>query len=175
VRCRVAVLLCSIAAASVPATASAAARCRGAGVSVQRLGAVRAAAVTLCALNRERAARGLRALRLDRRLAAAARAHSVDMVAHRYFAHASRDGRGFAARIAGTGWTRRRGAYRIGEDIAYGSGGRATPRAIVAAWMRSAAHRANILQPRFRVAGIGVAGGTPYGRRGATYSADFGS
>jgi uncharacterized protein YkwD len=169
------VLLCSAVAVVAPATASAGSRCAGAGRTVEQLGAGAASAATLCLLNRERAARGLSALRPDGRLARAARSHARDMVAHRYFAHESRDGSGFGTRIRHTGWMRHRRSYNLGENIAYGSGGRATPRAIVAAWMHSAGHRANILQRRFRVIGIGIASGTPSGAGGATYSTDFGS
>ncbi|MEJ7818499.1 MAG: CAP domain-containing protein, partial [Thermoleophilaceae bacterium] len=47
---------------------------------------------TVCLLNRERASRGLRALRVNRRLSAAAQRHTDDMVRRRYFAHNSRSG-----------------------------------------------------------------------------------
>src|SRR6185436_188692 len=57
-------------------------------------------------LNAARAAHGAPPLRLDRRLARAARGHARDMVAHRYFAHESRSGERFTARIARTGWMR---------------------------------------------------------------------
>jgi uncharacterized protein YkwD len=40
--------------------------------------------------------------------------------------------------------------------------------------MHSAPHRTNILEPRYRVIGIGVAVGVPMGGGGATYSTDFG-
>src|SRR5688572_17897510 len=43
--------------------------------------------ITLCLLNRERAARGLRSLRLDRKLTAASEHHSTNMVRRNFFAH----------------------------------------------------------------------------------------
>ena len=46
--------------------------------------------------------------------------------------------------------------YEVGENIAWGTAALATPRAIVAAWMASPGHRANILDPRYRETGIGV-------------------
>jgi uncharacterized protein YkwD len=92
------------------------------------------------------------------------------MVDRGYFAHGN-----YGARIARTGWGRHRRTYTIGENLGYGSGGSATPRAIVDAWMGSAGHRANILQRRFHAIGIGIASGTPDGAAGATYSTDFGS
>jgi uncharacterized protein YkwD len=45
----------------------------------------------------------------------------------------------------------------------------------VLAWLRSPAHRRVLLDRRFRVAGIGIARGTPFATPGATYTADFGS
>ena len=62
------------------------------------------------------------------------------------------------------------------ENIAWGQGSRATPRAIVRSWMHSATHRNNILHGGFRVVGIGVTRGTPVaGLSGGTYTTDFGS
>jgi len=134
-------------------------------------------ASTLCLINVERSARDLRPLRLDRRLSTAARRHSRDMVAHRYFAHDSRSGARFSARIARTGWMRGRGGWSVGENLAWGSGTRSTPASIVKAWMASPRHRANILQGRFQVIGIGIGRGVPVssGGVGATYTTDFGS
>jgi uncharacterized protein YkwD len=175
VRRTVVLLLCCAFAGIAPASASAAKRCPGAGRTLRQLSPAAARSATLCLINRERAIRGRRSLRTDARLARAAQSHSSDMVAHRYFAHQSHDGSGFGARIRHTGWMRHRRAYRVGENIAYGTGGRATPLAIVSAWMHSAGHRANVLEPRFRRIGIGIAAGTPAGEGGATYSTDFGS
>ena len=96
------------------------------------------------------------------------------MVATRYFAHESRSGARFSARIARTGWMTGRGRWAVGENLGWGSGTQATPRSIVAAWMHSAGHRHNMLDPRFRV--IGIVSGAPVGSNGgATYTADFGS
>jgi uncharacterized protein YkwD len=160
-------LVCALLA---PATASAASPCDRADGSLEQLGQPAARATTLCLLNAERAARGLGALRASTKLALAAQRHSDDMVERRYFAHGD-----YGDRIARTGWGRSRRSYTIGENLGYGSGGQATPRAIVAAWMHSAGHRANILQRRFHAIGIGIASGTPAGSAGATYSTDFGS
>jgi uncharacterized protein YkwD len=161
-------------AAAVPATASAA-TCSGAGSSPAKLGEAGVRRATLCLLNRVRAHHGLATLHADRRLAKAALSHSKDMVAHRYFAHESRSGKPFTARIARSGWTRARRRYIVGENIGWGTGGLATPRAMVRAWMHSAPHRANILERRYRVIGVGVAFGIPVsGERGATYDTDFG-
>lgn len=176
--CRLAVpaLAACALAAGLPATASAASPCTaGRGLPAQ-LGDTALDSTTLCLINRERAAHGLRRLRLDSRLNRAARRHSRDMVAHHYFAHDSRRGAGFRARIARSGWMKGRSRWSVGENLARGTGTHATPRAIVNAWMRSAGHRHNILQPRFRVIGIGIHLGVPVGgRAGATYTTDFGT
>jgi uncharacterized protein YkwD len=156
---------CSFAVAAAPA--SAASPCAS-GTSAR--------ATTLCLVNAERAAHGVRPLRLDQRLSRAALRHSRDMVANRYFAHESRSGAGFSARIASTGWMRGRSRWNVGENLAWGSGALATPRAIVKAWMHSAGHRHNILQPRFHAIGIGIGAGAPAGNgSGRTYTTDFGS
>jgi len=157
---------CSLSAAAA-APASAASPC-AAGTSAR--------ATTLCLVNAERAAHGVRPLKLDKRLSRAALRHSRDMVAKGYFAHDSRSGAGFSARIARTGWMHGRRSWNVGENIAWGSGALATPRAIVKAWMHSTGHRHNIMQPRFRVIGIGIGAGAPTGGgSGRTYTTDFGS
>lgn len=130
---------------------------------------------TLREVNRVRAAHGLVVLRGDPRLARAARVHSREMVAAHYFAHRSADGTGFVARIARTGWLRHRRVWRLAENIAWGTESLATPRAIVAAWMASPPHRRHLLAPALRVAGVGVADGTPFTADGATYTLDLGS
>jgi uncharacterized protein YkwD len=127
-------------------------------------------------LNVERAAHGLGPLRPDRRLARAAREHSTDMVAHRYFAHTAPDGRRSVDRIRSTGWLDGRARWWVGEDLAWGIGAFGTPAGIVRAWMHSPEHRRVLLGRVYRCVGIGVASGTPFGRgRGRTVTADFGS
>lgn len=138
--------------------------------------AARPAAVeTLALLNAARARYDAPPLRPDPRLARAARRHSRDMVAYRYFAHDSRSGARFSARIARVGWMRSRTRWRVGETLAWGTGRAASPRAVLAAWLRSPGHRRVLLRPGYRVVGVGVATGTPVGRPGRTFTADFGS
>src|SRR5829696_6984579 len=167
--------IAQLAAASVlllaPTSASAmsdATRCPRARSAPSALGPSVAARTTLCLLNHERVARGLRPLRVDRKLSRAARGHARDMVARSYFAHESPSGVSFATRIKRTGWMRARRSWTVGENIAEGSGELASPQAVVSRWMQSSSHRANIQAPEFRVIGIGVALGTPTGRDGAT-------
>jgi len=134
------------------------------------------AAATLCLLNGERADRGLATLRLNDRLRRAALAHGSDMVEHSYFAHAGRDGSQPAERIRTTGYLSSGNAWRIGENLAWGTGALSSPKTIMAAWMNSPGHRANILQPAYREIGFGVLAGNPASRDsgGATFVTEFG-
>jgi uncharacterized protein YkwD len=133
-------------------------------------------AATLCLLNGERADRGLRALSTDADLAQAAVAHGGDMVEHGYFAHDGRDGSKPADRIRRAGYLSGGGAWQIGENLAWGTGDLSTPRSIMAAWMNSPGHRANILEPDYREVGIALVAGNPnaHDGSGATFVTEFG-
>jgi uncharacterized protein YkwD len=158
---------------SVP-TASARRPCHAANASVSHASKRALVRATLCVLNAQRARHNLRPLRLNRRLSRAARRHSRSMARQRFFSHNSRSGASFVDRIRRTGYLSRARSWYIGENIAYGSGNRSSPRSIGTAWMNSPPHRANILSRSFREIGIGLASGTPAGHRGATYTTDFG-
>jgi uncharacterized protein YkwD len=127
---------------------------------------------TLCLLNAERRRHGLRPLRLNERLARAARAHSQDMARNRYFDHNSRNGSSFVDRIRRTGYLNGARRWKVAENIAWGTNWLASPRAIMKAWMDSPGHRANILDGSYREIGIGVA--TRSGPK-AIYTTDFGT
>jgi uncharacterized protein YkwD len=129
------------------------------------------AQAVLCLVDGERAAAGLRALSDSPLLDAAASAYAARMVAQDFFDHAAPDGSTLETRIAATGYD----LVAAGEDIGYATGTDATAAAMVAAWMASPAHRANILDPTFTDLGVGVAPGIPGGLGGATYVADFGA
>jgi uncharacterized protein YkwD len=159
--------------AAAPA-ASAAGACTAANASTKTASKRELVRATLCVLNAERTRHRLRPLRLNRRLSDAARRHSRAMARRRFFSHNSLNGASFVDRIRVTGYLSGVRSWSVGENIAYGSGGRSTPRAIGTAWMNSPGHRANILSPSFRAIGIGIASGTPVGMQGATYTTDFG-
>ncbi len=119
----------------------------------------------LALVNQQRAAAGCGALRSDSRLAAAARGHSQDMAVHDYFSHTGLDGSTFVDRIAAAGYPRRDAAA---ENIAAGY---PTASAVMAGWMGSPGHRANILNCGYKAIGIGLAhaaNGTAY------WTQDFG-
>ncbi|WP_329243213.1 CAP domain-containing protein [Streptomyces sp. NBC_01478] len=115
--------------------------------------------------NAERARAGLRALAVDPLLAAAAQAHSTDMVARAFYSHTSPDGSQPWDRAAAAGSRRR----TIGENIACGQ---RSPAEVVQGWMNSPGHRANILKPDFTHIGIGFAGG---GQMGTYWTQLFGA
>lgn len=129
----------------------------------------------LCLTNAERSQRGLVALRENPRLRRAALAHSSDMVRAGYFAHTAPGGDTFVDRILAARYTRRSDGWRLGENLAWGTGELGTARGIHEAWMRSSGHRANILKPAYRELGIGIRPGVPSDADvGVTVTADFG-
>jgi uncharacterized protein YkwD len=133
----------------------------------------------LCLINGQRGAAGLRPLRANARLAGAAQRHSDDMVRSRRFDHTGSAGDTMPARIAASGYRPGGGAFSLGENIAWLAVGHSTPAAMVADWMASPDHRANILDPSFRDSGIGLTPAPPSrftgSGRGTTVTQDFGS
>ena len=105
----------------------------------------------LALVNQERAAAGCGPVAADAALAAVARAHSADMRDRRYFSHDTPEGLDpfDRARAAGV-------SYARAENIAQGQ---PDPAAVMAAWMDSPGHRANILNCDLTRLGIGVAQG----------------
>jgi uncharacterized protein YkwD len=135
-----------------------------------------AEAGTLCLINAERALRSRSPLRSQSQLSQAANDFSAQMVRERFFAHTSPEGTTLRERIAATGYLRPAAVWALGENLAWGSGPLATPRNIVQAWMASPPHRANLLDPEFNRAGIGITAGLPDGTsHGATYTLDLGT
>lgn len=126
-------------------------------------------AAVRCEVNAFRAANQLSALREDGRLTRAARSWSLTMAREHFFAHEAPGKPVLAGRARAAGYRRYKS---LGENIAWGSGAAASPSAIVAAWMQSPPHRAIILTPGFREAGVGIAHQPPQGGDGATYVLD---
>jgi uncharacterized protein YkwD len=135
-------------------------------------------AATLCLMNAERAARGVRALHADADLARVARGYANQMVRQGFFAHTSPAGSTMLSRIRSTRYLRDVRSWSVGENLAWGTGPLATPRATVRAWMDSPGHRRNLLDRSFADVGIGVVAGAPTrldpGEAGGTYVTDFG-
>jgi uncharacterized protein YkwD len=100
--------------------------------------------------NQKRASAGCDTpLRVDDRLVAAAQGHSADMAARDYFSHTSPEGLGPGDRTAAQGYLQ-----WSGENIAMGY---PTAAAVVAGWMNSDGHRANILNCNSVAIGVGAA------------------
>jgi uncharacterized protein YkwD len=136
-------------------------------------------AATLCLINRERTLRGERPLRPNARLRRAAQAHSKSMAFADYFEHVGPSGQTPLARMRAVGYiSSSHVGFEVGENIAWGTLSLSTPRAIVAAWMASPGHRANILDRHYRETGIGVSphplSSRAHGQAGAIYTQDFG-
>jgi uncharacterized protein YkwD len=116
-------------------------------------------------MNAVRAQHGLAPLRLDSRLEQAARFHSGEMLDDGVFQHGAFAGRMVRFRIRGT---------LAGENLAWGTGSLGTARGVVAGWLASPEHRANLLRPSFRRVGIGELTGSFLGHGGANVvTADF--
>ena len=132
------------------------------------------AAAVLGLLNAERSSKDLGPLHANRLLKTAAQRMANLMVRQQFFSHDTPDGRSMVDRVKATGYLR--GKWALGENLAWGSGALATPRAIVNGWMNSPAHRSNILDPGFRDVGIGIRLGAPSPdlTGGTTYVTDFG-
>jgi uncharacterized protein YkwD len=159
---------------TVPSVSAKVAGCAGAAAAPGSIARSAARAAVLCLLNQQRQAAGLPALRARRPLGTVAGGFARTMVRQKFFDHTSPSGSTLMRRVRRSSYLRGARTYALGENIAFGGGVLGTPAAIVAAWMKSAGHRANILNGRFRDIGIGIAGGLPVGGAGATYVTDFG-
>ncbi|WP_345548273.1 CAP domain-containing protein [Streptomyces lannensis] len=113
-------------------------------------------------VNAERAKVGCSPLTVNAKLTKAAQAHSEDMAAHANMSHTGSDGSAPGDRItrAGYDWS------SYGENVAYGY---ATPEAVMAGWMSSPGHKANILDCGFKEIGVGLAQPNDY------WTQDFGA
>jgi uncharacterized protein YkwD len=130
-------LVAVIAAAAVAAPAALAAHAAPAAATASSL---------LARINAVRTAHHLRPLVADSRLTTAARSHSREMLETGVFSHGafrSRLGR-FDVR-----------ASLAGENLAWGTGSTGTADGIVAMWLASPPHRANLLNPPYTRVGVG--------------------
>jgi uncharacterized protein YkwD len=138
----------------------------------------RVRAAILCLVNRERAASGEGALAPSAAIEQAAQAHTESMAFGSYFEHLGPGGDTPVQRLRSAGYLHGAAGYEVGENIAWGTLWLSSPRAIVAAWMASPPHRANILNARFHDTAIGVSAHPPsslaHGQSGGVYTQDFG-
>ncbi|VBB06575.1 Hypothetical protein LUCI_1811 [Lucifera butyrica] len=99
-------------------------------------------------LNADRAAQGLPALRLNSQLTALAESYTQDMVRRNFFSHTNPEGQSPFDRMRQAGIS----YVYAGENLAINQ----NVAAAETAFMNSAGHRANILNPHYTDVGIGV-------------------
>lgn len=108
-------------------------------------------------VNGERKKSDCPALRVNSDLRKAAQKHAADMAKRNYLDHESPEGATPSDRAAAEGYT-----GGVGENIAMGY---RNAQEVTKAWMKSAGHRQNIRDCRYRNTGVAVAragNGTPY-------------
>ncbi len=145
--------------ASAPPKTSTAAPTRQASPSAADTSAT---AAVLALVNEERAKVGCSPVTASASLASLAQDFSDDMAARGFFSHTDPDGQ--------TPWDRatKAGVKGLGgENIARGQ---ADAQAVMASWMNSEGHRANILNCDYKTLGVGV----HYGSGGPWWTQDFG-
>jgi uncharacterized protein YkwD len=121
-------------------------------------------------VNAHRAQLGLAALVVSPTLDAAATWKARNMAAYGYMDHAdpAPAARTAGERFAACGYPQ----AEWGEDLAFGY---STAQAVVAGWLSSPEHRANIERPEFRATGVGAAGAPAYWAQAFGVVADAGS
>ena len=107
----------------------------------------------LALVNQRRAAAGLGSVIECSALNQSAQAHSQDMYARGFFSHTNPDGNAPTDRIRLTGYLNSTTSWSTGENIAKGYVDVAS---VMAGWMNSPGHRANILNSSFTHLGVGV-------------------
>jgi uncharacterized protein YkwD len=146
--------LVALAVASMAVFVSSPVATPAAPTKIERRAALEAAVVR--EMNRVRDARGLGALHAVPSLRSAARVHSQAMLANDFFSHDSADGTAFSERIrryySNAGYMR----WSVGEALMATQSRVVDAETIVAAWLESPPHRAILLSPTWRDAGIGV-------------------
>lgn len=138
------------------------------------LGPAAARSAMLCLVNYARVRSGLAPLRLVTTLNLAGQAKLQADLSCREFSHnpcGDALSSVFARYLAGAS------NYKIGENLAWSTGERGTPRQTLNAWLHSAEHRQNLLTPQFRDLGVGYLPDRSFqGRRDATlWSQEFGA
>ncbi len=101
-------------------------------------------------VNAQRTAAGLAPLRENAQLSAAAQRHACDQAERGFFSHTGSDGSDVVARVSSAGYS----TCLTAENTAWGQ---RDPATVMAGWMGSPGHRANILRPRVEEIGIGFA------------------
>ncbi|SMD27092.1 CAP domain-containing protein [Kibdelosporangium aridum] len=118
--------------------------------------------------NAERQKAGCPPLTAVAQLNVAAQRHSEDMAANNFMGHTGSDGSTMVTRVERAGYT---GWRSLAENVAAGY---RTAEDVVAGWMNSSGHRANILNCGLRDIGVGYAT-NPNSTYGVYWTQNFGS
>lgn len=110
-------------------------------------------------INQKRQRHGLPPLRLNRQLSLVARSHSQQMANQNFYGHIDPQGRNHRSRVEASGMS----AYLIGENLMKCVRASDPAGLSVQSWMRSPAHRKNILLSEMQETGVGI------WRQGQTY------
>lgn len=105
-------------------------------------------------LNERRKENGLAPVEWSEEMAKVARNHSENMARYKFFSHVGKDGLMVSDRADALGYTKWKA---IGENIAYNRGYDNPAEFAAERWMLSPAHRENVLNRRWKEAGIGLA------------------
>ncbi len=104
---------------------------------------------------------------LNGSLRTAARRHSKDMADRNYFEHENPEGAGPADRAQAAGFS----STFVGENIA---AGQTSPERVVQAWIDSPGHCVNMMDPRYKVLGVGYYFDANSDKYGHYWTQDFG-
>lgn len=140
------------------------AACNDAGAAAVNVSPKKLNKAILCLVNQERTKRGLKALRSNKKLAKAAKKHTKQMVKTNCLDHQCGGEPNLQGRIRGYLSGARQYAY--GEDV----GCATTAAKMVSRWMGSPLHRANILNKKFKDAGVGSSQGRVSSRCSKNYA-----
>lgn len=156
-----ALLAVSTGSAAAAPTASPSAGCKHANAVARSISTRKAEKSVLCLVNKARAKRKLKTAKNQGKLRRAAVKHSryenrANCIAHQCPGEAS-----FKGRLKREGYPGCNCRWSAGEAIGWRRGGGATPKGIVSSWLKSASHRAIVLNRRFDEAGVGIAWGSP--------------
>jgi uncharacterized protein YkwD len=170
------VLFLTAAAASSSPAAAAKASCAHASAVPAHISTADATHTLQCLINSVRVRHGLKPVRANARLGAAARRHAGDMARHDFFAHVSPKGTTMQSRVKRSGYLKRVHEWWLGEALAWGKARAGAPQAILRGLLDSPPHRAILLDPGFRDLGVGVVHGAPKGANAGalTVALDFG-
>jgi uncharacterized protein YkwD len=151
--------------------------CRGANLQPTRANLSLVTAATRCLIEREREARSLGLLHSNGSLQRVATNQAGEMVIGDYFGDNSLAGSTPIQRIEVSAYASRTKRLLVAQNIGWGTGGLATPAAMVRGWMLSPPHRRIMLTGGYRDIGVGIAPAAPprltNGLPGATYAIEF--